>query len=141
MNKPFASIILSIFVFSLGCERVVRAKTFFQLAEATNGIQQLGHYVEILEEKDVAIPLSLDQMFSLYPETKKLGIKKEEWIYEYKSGVGLRMRSLISFDGYYLERRFDGKVEKTKERPMDDGKIGDEPRMEEAEQGVHGNTH
>jgi hypothetical protein len=140
MNKLFASIILSIFVFSLGCERVVRAKTFFQLAEATNGIQQIGHYVEIPEEKDVAIPLSLDQMFSLYPETKKLGIKKEEWIYEYKSGVGFRMRSLISFDGYYLERRFDGKVEKTKERPMDDGKIVDEPRME-AEQGVHGNTH
>ena len=120
MNRPLASIALSFFVFSLGCQRVVRAKTFFHLAEATNGILQLGYYVENLEEKDVTVPLSLDQMFSLYPETKKLGIKKEEWIYEYKSGVGLRMRSLISFDGYYLERRFDGKVEKTKERPLDD---------------------
>lgn len=117
MNKKLASIVLSFLVFSFSCQRVIRTKTFPRLAEATNSILQLGYYVEELEAKDVRIPSSLDQMFAVYPETKKLGIKKEEWIYEYKSGKGLRMRSLISFDGYYLERRFDGKVEKTKERP------------------------
>lgn len=117
MNRKSVSIILSCFVFSFGCQKVIRTKTFPRLAEATNGILQLSYYVEDLEAKHVAVPSSLDQMFSAYPETKNLGIKKEEWIYEYKNGVGLRMRSLITFDGYYLERDFDGKVEKTKVKP------------------------
>ncbi len=93
-----------------------------RLAEATNGILQLGYYVEDLEANNVTVPINLDQMFSVYPETQNLGIKKEEWIYEYKKGVGLRMRSLISYDGYYLERRFDGKVKKIKENHTFPGK-------------------
>jgi hypothetical protein len=103
---------------SSSCQKVIRTKTFPQLAQATNGISQLGYFLEDLEMKGSAIPLSLEQMFALYPETKKLGLKQQDWTYEYKSGVGLRMQSLVSFDGYYLERRFDGTVEKTKERRL-----------------------
>jgi len=115
MNVKLISVVLIFFIVS--CERQTRINTKIlpRLAEATNGILQLGYYVEDLEANNVTVPINLDQMFSVYPETQNLGIKKEEWIYEYKRGVGLRMRSLISYDGYYLERRFDGKVEKIKE--------------------------
>jgi hypothetical protein len=122
MNVKIISVVLIFFIVS--CERQTRINTKIlpRLAEATNGILQLGYYVEDLEANNVTVPINLDQMFSVYPETQNLGIKKEEWIYEYKKGVGLRMRSLISYDGYYLERRFDGKVEKIKENHTFPGK-------------------
>lgn len=112
---------LSVFIFYSGCtqkEKVIRTKIYPQLAEAKNGIYQLGFHVEDLEARGVTVPPNLDQMFSYYPSTKKLGIKKEEWIYEYRRGVGIRMRSLRSFNGYYLERSFDGQVKESKGSPI-----------------------